>query len=162
MQVSAPKVLPLSVRSVSAFADVLDLGFERSATPKNYWLSLLGRKETACSLSKSSERGRSRLSRFLRLRDAFIIRLGCARPICPTLFRCVVGRFLIHYNDPGCAPGWSYNLQIWPPGGYQFGMYCQGNKVVNVNWDEYDRVDITTFRGGLWEEELLALLESGR
>lgn len=57
-------------------------------------------------------------------------------------------------------PGRPFNLEIWPPGGYDLGSYFNGNKVMNVDWDERGKVDIITFRGGCWEDELLALLEN--
>jgi hypothetical protein len=40
----------------------------------------------------------------------------------------------------------SYGLDLW----------CDGKKVLNVEWDDGELLDIVGFRGGAWEEEFLS------
>ena len=57
-------------------------------------------------------------------------------------------------------PGRPYNLQIWPGGQEDTGHIVHSNKVANVDWDQWDNVEILSFRSGAWEQELMSLLEA--
>ena len=73
-------------------------------------------------------------------------------------FEFTIGPFLIHYSIPGAIPGRCLNMQIWPAGAQEYGRIVQGNKLVNVDWNHSNLVDIISFRSGDWEKDLLALV----
>ena len=70
------------------------------------------------------------------------------------------GPFTIHYRHPGlCGPTRGYNLTISPGARIRFaGLKEHGQVVCNVDWNQFDRVDILSYRSGSWEQELLDLL----
>ena len=102
-----------------------------------------------------------RVARFRQLRDNILPYLGCDQLIDPTSGKMWIGSFFIRYSIQRRPDEVWHNIQIWPPGGDEFGTYVYGNKVANVNWDGSDNVDIITFRPGPWQEQLLALLPVG-
>jgi hypothetical protein len=75
-------------------------------------------------------------------------------------FELHLGSFLIHYAPPGTfGPLRPFNLQIWPAGRLVAPRcHLHGNKVANVDWTQWDEVDILSYRSGVWEAELLQLL----
>lgn len=105
---------------------------------------------------------RTRTVRFREIRDAIMAQSGRMKPTrgCRPAgreLRC--GLFLITFYPPGAwGPGRGYNLNIWPAGVIDRGLLVLGDKVVNVDWDQFDNVNILTFRSGAWEGELLSLL----
>lgn len=101
----------------------------------------------------------TRAARFLAIRDAIMAEAHRMRPCEHGCKQLAVGPFLIFYAPPGaCGLGRGYNLQIWPGGSARWGVVMQANKVANVDWNQWDEVDILSFRGGAWEQELLELL----
>ena len=105
--------------------------------------------------------GGNREARFRRLYDFLMPHLEAKRLLGEGRWKCTIGSFLIRYTICGWPhEGWQ-NVQIWPPGGYDSGRYVQGNKVANVSWDCGGNVELVTFRGGSWDEQLLSLLVTG-
>ena len=50
-------------------------------------------------------------------------------------------------------------MEIWPAGIQSGGHVVQGDKVANVDWDAHGNIDIITFKSGVWEQQLLDLLQ---
>jgi hypothetical protein len=99
----------------------------------------------------------TRKERFLVIRDLVLAHTKRMKPdqLSSRQLRC--GPFLIAYNYPGrLSP--KYNLQIWPGGAQDGGHIVQGDKVANVDWDQYDNVEIISYRSGPWEQQLVELL----
>ena len=103
----------------------------------------------------------TRAQRFLVLRDAILAHRGNMRSICQGEWELRCGPFAIVYMLPGARHGRGHNLQIWPGGKQDRGLMLYENKVANVDWGQRDEVHILSYRGGPWEEELLALLSTG-
>ena len=114
----------------------------------------------------TSKRGprRTRAERFREVRDAVMTQFSRLRPtsgVVPVGREMHCGPFLILFYPSGAlAPDRGCNLNIWPAGANDHGHLVLGNKVVNVDWDQRDNVDILTFRSGPWEGELLSLLRN--
>ena len=108
---------------------------------------------------KRSYRPGSRAARFLKLRDAIMAHSKFTKTGTLGKLELACGPYQISFWPPESMPGRSYNLQIWPGGKEDSGHIMHTNKVANVDWDQWDNVEILTFRSGEWEEELLALLQ---
>lgn len=100
----------------------------------------------------------SRAARFLVIRDAVLANTDRMRRRSRGTFELALGPFLILYSIPGAIRGRPYNMQIWPAGVQTCGYITQGDKVANVDWDQWDNIVILSFRSGPWEAELLDLL----
>lgn len=105
---------------------------------------------------------RTREERFRVIRDEVMElsgRMVITRPgePCGLVMQC--GPFKIACYSPGAlAPHRGCNLNIWPGAHIDHGRLVTKNKVANVDWDEFDNIEIWTFRSGPWEAELLRLL----
>ena len=109
---------------------------------------------------KKNYPSRSRAARFLLIRDAIFAHSKRMRRAQFGGLELQCGPFLIHYLPPGAMLGRPYNMQIWPYGAEDLGHIVHQNKVANVDWDQWDNVDIISFRSGPWERELLNLLDA--
>ena len=110
---------------------------------------------------QSSARPVSRAARFLELRDAIEPYLECDQVIEPVSMKISIGLFLIRYSVLARTHESRRNIQIWPPGVHECGTHIHGNKVANVSWHRSDKVELVTFRAGLWQGQLLLLLTAG-
>lgn len=110
---------------------------------------------------KHKYREGTRAARFLAIRDAILAQSHHMRQINPGRYELAVGPFLIHYSIPGSLGlDRPFNIAIWPGAAENAGHIVQANKVANVDWDQWDKVDIIAYRSGEWEKELLDLLAS--
>jgi hypothetical protein len=105
-------------------------------------------------------RAGTRAARFLKIRDAVLARSRDFKPRGNGEYELAAGEFFILYSIQGSIPGRPYNLQIWPSGSQNQGHVLHGPKVANVDWDQWDNVDILSFRSGEWETELLHILSA--
>lgn len=102
--------------------------------------------------------GSTRAQRFLILRDAILANPHRIRQVSPLHCELICGPFLISWHLPGSIPGRYFNMNIWPGREQGWGHMMHGHKVANVDWDQFDNVDILSYRSGPWEGELLSLL----
>ena len=65
---------------------------------------------------------------------------------------------IVFYPRRALAPDRDCNLNIWLGSQFYSGHLSTQHKVANVDWDQFDNVEILTFRSGPWEAELLSLL----
>lgn len=101
----------------------------------------------------------TRAARFLKLRDAIMAHSRFMKKGALGGTELACGPYRISFRPPGTMPGRPYNLQIWPGGKEDMGHIMHSNKVANVDWDQWDNIEILSFRSGAWEDELLALLQ---
>jgi hypothetical protein len=94
-----------------------------------------------------------RLTRALVLRDAaltLVNRLGTYRWFGPSkVLFARIGQIEIGYRRLSGLQEMPYGLDVWAP-----------NKVLNIEWDHRDNVELVSLRPGAWEAELIALAKS--